>query len=181
MNNLTKELRSAIREVPDFPKEGILFLDITTFLNTPLFAKTIDFLAHRYKDFELDYICGVESRGFIFGSALAYALKIGFVPIRKPKKLPSKIFIEDYDLEYGKDSLAIHEDAFAPGSKDPKVLLPKVLLIDDLIATGGSALASERLIKRASGSIVEACFLIELMEFKGRDRLDSRTFSLLQI
>jgi adenine phosphoribosyltransferase len=158
MKELTKQqkdfLLSSIRDVPDFPKPGIIFKDITTLLNNKeAFNLLIDHLEERYKDYNLDFIAGIESRGFIFGSALASRLKIGFVPVRKKGKLPYTTVSEKYALEYGYDEVEIHIDAFKESEA-------KVLLIDDLIATGGTAEAAAKLIKKIHEDVVEACFII---------------------
>jgi len=165
MENLETLIKKAIRDVPDFPKKGIVFKDITTLLNQgDLFSKVIDYFAEKYKD--VDFVCGIESRGFIFGSAIAYKLKKGFVPIRKKGKLPYTTISEKYALEYGFDEIEIHIDAF----RDYKN--PKVLLIDDLIATGGTAEAAARLIKKVGAEIEAAAFLIELSFLDGRKKLE---------
>ena len=171
-------LLAAIRDVPDFPKPGILFKDITTLLNdAEAFKLLMDHLADRYRDYNLDFVCGIESRGFIFGAALADRLGIGFVPIRKKGKLPGAVISEKYALEYGFDEVEIHIDAFR-GKEGARVLL-----IDDLIATGGTAEAAVKLIADAKGTCVEACFVIELTFLKGRERLEKLTpvYSVLEI
>jgi len=156
-------LSQFIRNIPDFPKKGILFRDITTLLNNPqAFKKSIDKLAGLVKE-KIDYIVAAESRGFIFGGALAYKLKCGFIPVRKKGKLPYKTYRYTYSLEYGKDSLEIHCDAFPPNSR--------ILILDDLLATGGTALAIVNLVRKLKGKIVGIAFLIELVELKGRKRL----------
>ncbi len=171
-----QNLLDHIREIKDYPKKGILFRDITTLLqNQELFGALIKNLALRYEDFRLDFVVGIESRGFIFGSALAYALGIAFVPIRKKGKLPSKVFSQEYALEYGVDCIEIHQDAFASFSH------PRVLLIDDLIATGGTAQASLELIKQAGGLCVEACFLMNLSELGGASKMQVEVFSILEL
>src|SRR5580765_5572101 len=158
------ELRAKIRDIKDFPTEGILYKDITTLLQDgPAWASVIDHLAARYRSASVDVVVGVESRGFIFGGALAPQLGAGFVPVRKRGKLPSRTIEEEYELEYGKDVLAIHEDAIRPGQK--------VLVVDDLLATGGTMAATLRLIERLGGKVVGANFLIELAFLKGRERL----------
>jgi len=168
-------LNNSIRTIPDFPKKGIMFKDITTLLNNAeAFKSLIDFLKERYKHRQIDFVAGIESRGFIFGSALAYALGIGFVPVRKKGKLPYTTISEKYALEYGFDEVEIHIDAF----RDVKN--PKVLLIDDLIATGGTAKAAENLIKKAGAEVVESCFIIELEFLEGSKKLESPVFSILK-
>jgi len=169
-----EELKKIIREVPDFPKEGILFYDITTLLNDgKAFAQAIDVLSKRYIGQEIDAVLGVEARGFIFGAAMAYRLGTGFIPVRKPGKLPAKVIQESYTLEYGVDTLESHEDAVDKGKK--------ILLVDDLLATGGTAAAACRLVEKGGGEIVECCFLIELSFLNGREQLGSqKIFSLLK-
>ncbi len=160
----TAELRTKIRDIKDFPTEGILFKDITTLLKDgPAWASVIDHLAAKYHTALVEIVVGVESRGFIFGGALAHQLKAGFVPVRKRGKLPGRTIEEEYELEYGKDVLAIHEDAIRPGQK--------VLVVDDLLATGGTMTATLRLIERLGGKVVGTAFLIELAFLKGRERL----------
>ena len=172
---MQEKLNKVIRTIPDFPKKGIMFKDITTLLNnSKAFRELIDFLKDRYKDKNIDFVAGIESRGFIFGSALAYALGSGFVPIRKKGKLPYTTISEKYALEYGFDEVEIHIDAF----RDIKN--PKVLLIDDLIATGGTASAAVNLIKKVGAEVVEACFIIELEFLKGRDKLDCDVYSVIK-
>lgn len=170
-------LLDSIRNVPDFPKPGIQFKDITTLLNDPkAFGFLMEFLSERYKDYRLDYVVGIESRGFIFGAALASHLGIGFVPIRKKGKLPSTTIAEKYSLEYGFDEVEIHIDAFkTPGAR--------VLLIDDLIATGGTAEAAVKLIRSAQGECVEACFILNLGELGGAALVAQATsvYTLLDI
>jgi adenine phosphoribosyltransferase len=158
------ELRAKIRDIKDFPTEGILFKDITTLLKDgPAWASVTDHLAARYHTSRVDLVVGVESRGFIFGGALAHQLKAGFVPVRKRGKLPARTIEEEYELEYGRDVLAIHEDAIAAGQR--------VLVVDDLLATGGTMAATLRLVERLGASVVGAAFLIELAFLKGRARL----------
>ena len=157
-------LKRKIRHVPDFPKPGILFYDITTLLNDREgFRDTIDALASPYRRKAIDQVVGIESRGFILGAAVAASLGAGFVPIRKPGKLPSKCLREDYALEYGNDGLEIHEDAITSGQR--------VLLVDDVLATGGTAKAASELVRRVRGELVGLSFLIELGFLKGRDKL----------
>ena len=161
---MNKELVDHIRSVPDFPKKGIVFRDITTLLKEgAALRQATDLFYEKYKNERIDKVVSVESRGFIFGSILAYKLGAGFVPIRKPSKLPAKTIREEYDLEYGKDAIEIHADAIKPGER--------VLVHDDLLATGGTMLAACRLIENLGGTIVGLCFLIELSFLKGRDRL----------
>lgn len=163
---LPKLIKSKIRDIPDFPREGIIFKDITTVLRDPAaFKHAVDLLAKHYQKQKIDYIAGIEARGFIFGSALAYKMGIGFIPIRKPGKLPAKTETISYDLEYGKDSLEIHTDAVEPGKK--------VLIVDDLLATGGTAEAAIKLVKKIGGVIVGIAFVVELEFLKGREKLPS--------
>jgi adenine phosphoribosyltransferase len=168
---------NSIRDVKDFPKEGIIFKDITTLLNNPKAYKTLmDHLENRYKSYDLDYIAGIDARGFIFGAALADRLNIGFVPVRKKGKLPSTTVCEKYELEYGFDEVEVHLDAFPKENT-------KVLLIDDLIATGGTANASARLIKQLKVDLVEACFLINLTFLDGKQKIEEHTkvYTILDI
>jgi adenine phosphoribosyltransferase len=158
------DLKSLIRDVPDFPKPGIVFKDITTLLNNAEgLGYCIDSMAEKVADLNVDYIVGMESRGFIFGTPLAYKMGVGFVPVRKPGKLPSQTHSVEYALEYGSDRLEIHQDAFHPGSR--------VLVIDDLIATGGTAGATAQLIEQTGSSLVGFGFIIELTFLDGRKNL----------
>jgi len=158
-------IKSKIRTVPHYPKQGIMFRDITTLLKDPAgFHATVDDLAQRYKDVKIDKIAGIESRGFILGAPLAYAMGKGFVPIRKKGKLPAETIGHDYELEYGTDRIEIHTDAIQKGEK--------VLLVDDLIATGGTAEAACKLIEKIGGQIVGCCFIIDLPDIGGRARLE---------
>jgi adenine phosphoribosyltransferase len=167
-------LKQLIREVPDFPKPGILFYDITTLLkNGPGFRDVIDALKQHYQGSGVDTVIGIEARGFIFAPALAYALGAGFVPLRKPKKLPSDRVSVSYALEYGTDSLEIHRDAIEPGHR--------VLIVDDLLATGGTAAAAVKLVEQVGGKIAGAGFVVELTFLNGRGKLAGYdVFSLLQ-
>jgi adenine phosphoribosyltransferase len=166
-------LKALVRTVPDFPKPGILFYDITTLLKDPKgFAALIDALAQYYIDKDIDLVLGIEARGFIFGPALAYRLNAGFVPVRKPRKLPGPTIRVTYDLEYGSDTLEIHADAIEPGQR--------VVLVDDLLATGGTMEATIKLVQQLGGEIAGLGFAIELDFLKGRDRFqDYDVFSLL--
>ena len=158
------ELRAKIREIKDFPTEGVLFKDITTLLNDgAAFKDVIDHLAGKYQDSRVEVVVGVESRGFIFAGALAHQLKAGFVPVRKLGKLPGKTIEVEYELEYGRDALAVHEDAIRPGQR--------VLAVDDLLATGGTMAATLRLIAQLGGQVVGVAFLIELAFLRGREKL----------
>jgi len=173
MNN-HDDLKKLIREVPNFPKPGILFYDITTLLkNGPGFRDVIDGLKDHYRGAGVDTVIGIEARGFIFAPALAYALGAGFVPVRKPKKLPSESVSVSYDLEYGSDSLEIHKDAIERGHR--------VLVVDDLLATGGTAAAVTRLVEKIGGKIAGMGFVVELTFLNGRGKLAGYdVFSLLQ-
>jgi len=160
------ELRAKIRDIKDFPTEGILFKDITTLLkDAPAFRSVIDHLASRYARERVDVVVGIESRGFIFGGALAHQLGAGFVPVRKLGKLPGKTIEVEYELEYGRDALAIHEDAIQTGQR--------VLAVDDLLATGGTMAATLRLIEQLGGVVVGVAFMIELAFLHGREKLKS--------
>jgi adenine phosphoribosyltransferase len=167
-------LKKLIREIPDWPKPGILFYDITTLLKDPQgFRTLIDSLYDHYHKRPVDVVAGIEARGFIFGPGLAYRLGAGFVPIRKPNKLPSKKAKETYQLEYGTDALEIHEDAIRPAQR--------VLICDDLLATGGTASAAARLVKKLGGEVIGCGFAIELTFLHGREKLKGLdVFSLLQ-
>lgn len=159
------DYKALIREVPDFPKPGILFYDITTLLkDATAFRTLIDELTQRYRDKRISKIVGIESRGFIVGSPLAYRLGAGFVPVRRPGKLPADSFEVKYNLEYGSNSLAIHRDAVSIGER--------VLIVDDLLATGGTAAATVHLVRQLGGDIVGLVFLVELLALKGRVKLD---------
>lgn len=165
-----QDIYDTIRDIHDYPKPGIVFKDITTLLNNPVqFEKLINGLYERYKDSGIDYVAGIDSRGFIFGTPLAMKLGVGFVPIRKAGKLPHKTISEKYSLEYGEDELEIHVDAFH-GKQGAKVLL-----IDDLIATGGTAVAAAKLIENVGAECIEACFLISLEFLDGRKTLEQNT------
>ncbi|WP_120952018.1 adenine phosphoribosyltransferase [Helicobacter sp. L8] len=171
------QLHECIREIEDYPKAGILFRDITPLINHPtLFAKLIDNLKLRYQHHSIDFVVGIEARGFILGAALAYALGAGFVPVRKKGKLPFKTIRVDYQLEYGVDSLEIHTDALR------EIKDARVLLVDDLIATGGTALASLELLDRLQAKCLEACFLIGLRELGGLEKVGEKVnvFSVLE-
>lgn len=167
------DYKALIREVPDFPKPGILFYDITPLLKDPRsFRKILDDLTAKYRTANIAKVIGIESRGFIFGSPLAYHLDAGFVPVRKPGKLPADVYEVKYNLEYGSNSLAIHRDAITVGER--------VLVVDDLLATGGTAAATVRLIRQLGGEIVEVVFLVELASLAGREKLDGcEVYSLI--
>ena len=165
-----KTIESSIRDIPDFPKEGIVFKDITTLLSDKeAYSVLMKHLHQRYKEYNLDFIAGIDARGFIFGAALAQMLNCGFVPIRKHGKLPYTTISEKYALEYGVDEVEVHIDAFS------SVENPRVLLIDDLIATGGTANAAANLVKQAGGECVEACFILGLTFLDGIKKLEEKT------
>jgi adenine phosphoribosyltransferase len=158
------DLRAKIRDIKNFPTEGILFKDITTLLKDgPAWRFAVDSLANRYQDERVDVVVGVESRGFIFGGAVAHQLRAGFVPVRKVGKLPGKTIEVEYELEYGRDALAMHEDAISPGQR--------VLAVDDLLATGGTMGATLRLVEQLGGRVVGVAFMIELAFLHGREKL----------
>jgi adenine phosphoribosyltransferase len=169
-----ESLRRAIRDIQDFPKPGIVFKDITPLLaDGPLFAKTVDLLARRYQKQAVDTVLGIESRGFIIGAALAYRLGAGFSVVRKPGKLPYETHSATYDLEYGSDALEIHIDAISTGAR--------VVIADDLIATGGTAAATAQLVEKLGGTVVECAFVIELSFLRGREKLKPYgVYSLIQ-
>jgi adenine phosphoribosyltransferase len=168
-----EDWKNLIRTVPDFPQKGVLFRDITTLIkNGGAFRGVIDCLYERYASWGMDLVVGVESRGFIFGGALAYRLGIGFAPVRKPGKLPAHTVRVGYELEYGKDALEIHQDAIKKGDR--------VLILDDLLATGGTALATCQLVEKLGGIVEEVAFLIELLPLKGREKLKGyKVFSMI--
>ena len=169
-----EELKQVIRNVPDFPKPGIGFKDITTLIKDGVsFQKAIDIMSDHYNPNDVDVIVGIEARGFIFGSALAYKWGKGFVPVRKPGKLPAETLTEEYQLEYGTDSIEIHEDAISKNQR--------VLIVDDLLATGGTVAATCRLVEKLGGKIVGIAFLIELCFLKGIEKLTQyETFSIIK-
>lgn len=163
MEENIQKIKSMIREVPNFPKEGILFRDITTALKDANTLKLmIDEIYEIFKNEKIDYIAGIESRGFIFGMPLAYKLNCGFIPVRKPKKLPAEVISQEYELEYGTDKIEIHKDALKKGDR--------VLIVDDLLATGGTAQAAVKLIDQVAQTVGIA-FVIELEDLKGREKL----------
>ena len=154
------DVKSKIRDIKDFPKEGIIFRDITTALKDAETLRVIvDYLCDQFKDEKIDYIAGIESRGFILGMPMAYKMGIGFVPVRKPNKLPAATYSQEYSLEYGTDKIEIHQDAFPQGAN--------VLVVDDLLASGGTAEAACKLVKKAGANLVGTAFLIELTALKG--------------
>lgn len=160
-----EKVKDKIRAVKDFPKEGIIFRDITTALKEPEVLKLmVDYLCDQFEGTKIDYIAGIESRGFIFGMPMAYKLNAGFIPVRKPNKLPAETISQEYSLEYGTDKIEIHADAIEKGAN--------VLIVDDLLATGGTAEAACKLIRKTGGNLVGIAFLIELEALKGRDKFD---------
>ncbi len=169
------DIASFIRDVPDFPRSGIVFKDITPLLADPAaLAATADRIAEPFADAGIDYVTGVESRGFIFAVPVAERLKAGFIPIRKPGKLPAETVSESYELEYGTDTIEMHADAIEPGAK--------VLMVDDLLATGGTMAAACKLVEKVGGKIVGASFVIELSFLNGRDKLTGyEVRSLMQV
>lgn len=170
-----EDVKEKIRAVADFPKAGIIFRDITTGIkDAQALQYMIDYLCDQYKDIKIDYIAGIESRGFIFGMPMAYKLKCGFIPIRKPNKLPAQTISESYGLEYGTDTIEIHADAIEKGAN--------VLVVDDLLATGGTAEAACKLVKKTGGNLVGIAFLIELKDLNGREKLHDcgKIISMLQ-
>jgi len=171
---MTESIKSKIRTVPDWPKKNVMFRDITTLLKNPDgFKETVDLLYHRYANKKIDVVIGIESRGFILGAPLAYLLGCGFVPVRKPGKLPAECESEEYSLEYGKDKIEIHKDAISKGDR--------VLIVDDLLATGGTICAARNLVKKLHGEIVECAFVVELPELKGRDKIKGeKIFSIVK-
>jgi len=174
-----KIILDSIRDIPDFPKPGIIFKDITTLLSNPESLNTLmSHLEKRYKNYDLDYIAGIDARGFIFGSILADRLGLGFVTIRKKGKLPYTTVAEKYSLEYGFDEVEIHIDAFGDTEATQGA---QVLLIDDLIATGGTAAAATSLINKVGANCVEACFILELGFLKGAEGIDAPVYSVLEI
>ena len=168
------DLKETIRSIPDWPIKGVIFRDLTTLMQNPqAFKESCDILYERYKDMDIDKIVGIDARGFVFGAVLAYKLGIGFVPVRKKGKLPRKTSQETYSLEYGEDTLEIHDDAVENGEK--------VIIVDDLIATGGTVGATVKLVKKLGADIIECAFIVELPDLKGRDQIqDCKVFSITQ-
>lgn len=168
------DLKNSIRTIPDFPKKGIMFRDITTMLLDPkAFGYAIDQLTNRYIGHDIDLVVGIESRGFILGAALAHRLNKGFVPIRKKGKLPGNVVSMEYALEYGTDKIEVHADAIKPGQR--------VLVVDDLIATGGTAVAACQLVEKLGGKVAECCFAVDLPDLGGKEKLAPRpVYALLE-
>ena len=177
MTTITDDLeyvRKHVRQVPDFPKPGILFLDITTATkDAKAFEISVNFLYDKFKAEKVDYIAGIESRGFIYGAALAYKLGVGFIPIRKPNKLPAKTIKESYSLEYGTDTIEMHADALEPGDR--------VVILDDLLATGGTAVAACNLVKKVGAEPIAAAFVIELNPLKGREKIEEKGVKVISM
>ena len=170
---MTEQLKRLIRDIPDFPKPGINFKDLTPMLRDPAgFGKAVDMLAARYVGKKIDVVVGVEARGFVIGAALAYRLGAGVILIRKPGKLPYKTHRTIYELEYGTDTLEIHQDSIVAGQR--------VVIADDLLATGGTMGAAIKLVEQQGGSIVECAFLVELLFLRGREKVGHPVFSLIQ-
>jgi len=167
-------MKSKIRTVPHWPKKGIMFRDITTLLkDRDCFKRMVRLFVERYKDVDIDVVVGIEARGFITGAIIAHELGVGFVPLRKPGKLPAETLSMEYELEYGTDKIEVHADAIQKGNK--------VLLVDDLIATGGTALAACNLIKKLEGEIVECCFIIDLPDIGGKKKLEDAGFKVFNL
>jgi len=171
-NNMS--IKEKIRTIPDFPKKGIMFRDITTLINDAEgFKEVIDSFVKRYTGVDIDHVMGIEARGFILGGAIAHALGKGFVPVRKPGKLPAKSIKHEYALEYGTDCLEVHEDAIKKGDK--------ILLVDDLLATGGTALAGAALAEKLGGIVVEMAFIVDLPDVGGRKNIESRGYKMFHL
>jgi adenine phosphoribosyltransferase len=169
-----QELKACVRDIPDFPKKGVIFKDITTLLkNKDAYKRSVDAIVDEFKNAKIDYVLSVEARGFIFGATVAYKLGAGIVPVRKKGKLPYKTHSITYDLEYGKDTLEIHQDAFKKGDN--------ILIVDDLLATGGTTRAVADLVEKMGGKIAGLAFVIELVPLKGREKFKSyKIFSLIK-
>lgn len=171
---MTNEIRDRIRTIPDYPKPGIMFRDVTTLWNDARgFRTAIDLLVQPYAGVRIDKVAGIEARGFVIGGAVAHQLSVGFIPIRKQNKLPGRTIGEDYDLEYGTDRVEIHDDAISEGQN--------VLIVDDLLATGGTAEAAVKLIRRAGGTVVGCCFIVDLPDLGGMKRLQDMGLSVMAL
>jgi adenine phosphoribosyltransferase len=168
------DVKSAIRTIPNYPKPGIMFRDVTTLMgNARALRTTIDMMVQPFAGVRIDKVAGIEARGFIIGGAIAHQLSIGFVPVRKKGKLPYKTIAQAYDLEYGQDTIEIHEDAISPGEN--------VIIVDDLIATGGTAEAAIKLVRRSGGTVVGASFIVDLPELGGRTKLEALGVKVLAL
>jgi len=167
-------LKDAIRSIPGWPIEGVIFRDLTTLMQDPeAYRNACDVFYDRYKNLNIDKVVGIDARGFVFGAVLAYQLNVGFIPVRKKGKLPYKTVSEEYTLEYGKNTVEMHEDSISQGEK--------VVIIDDLIATGGTIEAAVKLVKKLGGDILECGFIVELPELKGRDKIkDQNIFTICE-
>lgn len=167
------DLKKSIRSIPNWPIDGVIFRDLTTLMQEPdAFRESCDVLYERYKDQEIDKIVGIDARGFVFGAVLAYKLRVGFIPVRKKGKLPAETIEQSYSLEYGSGTLEIHKDAIEKGEK--------VVIVDDLIATGGTMGATVKLVRELGGDIIECAFLVELPDLKGREQIeDCDLFSMM--
>jgi adenine phosphoribosyltransferase len=167
-------LKDSIRSIPGWPIDGVIFRDITTLMQNPeAYRNTCDVFYNRYKSLDIDKVVGIDARGFVFGAVLAYQLNVGFVPVRKKGKLPYKTVSEQYTLEYGKNTVEMHEDAITEGEK--------VVIVDDLIATGGTIEAAVKLVKKLGGDILECAFIVELPELKGREKIkDQKIFTICE-
>ncbi len=171
---IKKELKETIRDIPDFPKKGIVFKDITTILKDgDKFKKSVDILTSRYKNKKIDKVVCIEARGFVFGAAIAYKLGAGLILVRKKGKLPYKTYSVTYDLEYGTDTLEMHKDSIKRNDN--------ILIVDDLLATGGTASAVVDLVKKLKGNLIEICFLIELTFLKGREKLKPKRYPVFSL
>ena len=168
------DLKDSIRSIPDWPIEGVIFRDLTTLMQDPeAYRNACDVFYDRYKNLNIDKVVGIDARGFVFGAVLAYQLNVGFIPVRKKGKLPYKTVSEEYTLEYGKNTVEMHEDSISQGEK--------VVIIDDLIATGGTIEAAVKLVKKLGGDILECGFIVELPELKGRDKIkDQNIFTICE-
>ena len=166
------QIKDSIRSIPGWPIDGVIFRDITTLMQDPeAYRNTCDVFYNRYKDLNIDKVVGIDARGFVFGAVLAYQLNVGFVPVRKKGKLPYKTVSEQYTLEYGKNTVEMHEDAITEGEK--------IVIVDDLIATGGTIEAAVKLVKKLGGDILECAFIVELPELKGREKIkDQKIFTI---
>jgi len=167
-------LKTKIRTIPDFPKKGIMFRDITTLIKDADGLKEVtEKFTERYKDMKIDYVVGIEARGFIIGGALAYTLGKGFIPVRKPGKLPYESLSHEYELEYGTSTLEIHTDAIKKGDR--------ILIVDDLLATGGTSIAAAKLVEQLGGVVVEMAFIVDLPEVGGRENLDENGYKMFHL